>query len=74
MNYFAINNVLIIPMDWKIGFYRRYFVDISNIGWPRNEIQYRLLNGRNIGKIGEKIEREAMRRAAKEACQNIGDI
>ena len=61
-------------MDWKIVFYRRYFADISDIGWPLKDIEHQLSKTRNIRKIGEKNEREATHRVAEEAYQNIKDI
>ena len=61
-------------MDWKIGFYRRYFADISNIGWPWKDIEHWLSDGRNIGKISGKPKYRFGTDKTEEAYQNIGDI
>ena len=51
---FSLVDFIVAFMDWKICFYRQYFVDISDIGRPRKDIEHRLSNGRNIGKISGK--------------------
>ena len=46
-----VDNISIVYiMDWNFGFYRWYFIDILNIGRPRNDFEYQLSNGRNFKK------------------------
>ena len=44
---------LVVFRDWKIGKYRRYFEEISDIGWHRNDNRHRLLIDGKIGKIAD---------------------
>ena len=45
---------VVLPRDWKIGKYRRYFEEISDIGRHRNDNRHRLSIHRNIAKKWEK--------------------
>ena len=65
-------------MNWKIDFYRRYFVDILDM--TRKDIEYwwfAKISGIyqfGFNKSVKKIECEVTRGVAEEACQNMGDI
>ena len=50
----SIFMVPLIPRDWKIGKYRRYFEEISDIGRHRNDNRHRLSIHRNIAKKSAK--------------------
>ena len=54
----------IISRDWKIGKYRRYFEEISDIGQHRNDNRHRLSID---GKIGKKSAKSSIYR------RNIGE-
>ena len=55
--FYNIWHHTLVDMDWNFGFYWWYFTDISDIGRPQNDFEYRLSNGRNIEKNIKKYQR-----------------